>query len=516
MFRPVHISLLWALSVVALATSCSREQSATYTTPLQRFAPDPAGFQIALPELGHVRDELLTLIINMDGMEGVIGLIEGATGVDLADEELFDHAGLDQNFPPAVFQHMGGTVICLGVADEDDFIDYVYRLGEKGKNPFTRLVTEGPVIHRLGESVALAIVDNLGVVVHRPEGGAESVLASLLLSQRPETAPETGQNTVQLAFPVPHPRFLEDRFMADLPGLGPFAGIALAFLRHLDDCSAFDAEITPGDKYQVKLAARGCVAPFDGRGRLHPEKLVPDDTVLLVHANFKADSLWALLPGAFRAALELSWQAIPAKKRPAKWTSAASFLQRLEPELALAFLGFSPSMSLKSFSKPSTPISPLFALHLQLLLNLKEDARMDELFDEKAMAKLIGKVDTEDIGAGNIKGIEYCQTTKSEGKRCFSVVMWGRNLALVTGGGEGTRLVGTLQGRGKTLAKAMFARLSQGSLVITLKTRRLVRDLMNKGFPPYFLQVLSSVLEIRLAADSQAGDTIVDCEVVLR
>ena len=141
---------------------------------------------------------------------------------------------------------------------------------------------------------------------------------------------------------------------------------------------------------------------------------------------------------------------------------------------------------------------------------------MDELFDEKAMAKLIGKVDTEDIGAGNIKGIEYCQTTKSEGKRCFSVVMWGRNLALVTGGGEGTRLVGTLQGRGKTLAKAMFARLSQGSLVITLKTRRLVRDLMNKGFPPYFLQVLSSVLEIRLAADSQAGDTIVDCEVVLR
>jgi hypothetical protein len=96
------------------------------------------------------------------------------------------------------------------------------------------------------------------------------------------------------------------------------------------------------------------------------------------------------------------------------------------------------------------------------------------------------------------------------------VLAAGRTLLFATGAGEGARLARVANGRSPTLAKALFNRQERGALTVTLKTRRLVKDMTALGFPPYFLQVLSSVLETRVAVDPAGSDTALKLEVVLR
>jgi len=521
MFRKACIAALFVAFVLIVGPACSRSEGPKYSTPFQRFSILESRYYAAFPTMEKLRDELLTLIVNMDGMEGLLDLLDGATGIDLADEGLFDLAGVDGRFPPALFEYRGGLVVCLGLKDSGDFVGFVDELARGNGIEFVPVATDGPLLHVYESRLAWTVLGNLAVFLYRGgEGGAENLLASLLLTSPPENPMEQDAGLVHFSFRNSSDKLFEGAFHDDLPGLGSFSGLALAGLRYLDSCSRFDATIVPGDKYNFSISAHGCKLPFEGNGRLVPERLVPEDTVLLLHASFRADSLWELFPPPVKALLEFLWDDVPKKRRPAALADIGPFLDRFEPEVGLAFLGFSPAASIKSFASPSDAAAPLFGLHLQLILSLKQGAAVEEFFDEKEVARLLKKFEGTDLSTGKIRAKEYCREKKGTGKRCFSVVLDDRTFMLVTGIGEGGRLVRTLRGQTRALADTLFAGSGrgrgEGALVVTLKTRRLVRDLMNKGFPPYFLQVLSSILEVRFSADSRNGDTGVSCEVVLR
>ncbi len=84
-----------------------------------------------LPPLEMVRDDLLGLVVNMEGMEGVLALIEGAVGLDFANLELFTEAGLDGSMPGLLFGYRGGLVAVIGLTDPGRFEEFLEGLARR-------------------------------------------------------------------------------------------------------------------------------------------------------------------------------------------------------------------------------------------------------------------------------------------------------------------------------------------------------------------------------------------------
>jgi len=347
--------------------------------------------------------------------------------------------------------------------------------------------------------------------VYAPENPL-GILAALLQEPHPETPLE--MPTEHLEFLVRLDRFegLEAQAGEAISRFSFLAGVARNILRFFDSCSRLQGRIAPSDRYVTRLEVTGCKAPFVEQAADVAARMVPDDTIFLWQAGLPGDSIWSLLPPPLRSAALLAWKRV--KVKDVELPPMDDLLSRFRPEFSLAFLGLDSKASLETFTSPKDPYEPLFGLHLQLMLKLRPETDIPEVFDEKLMAGLFKKFKPRGIGAGRIAATEYCRKKGKE--TCFAVIRHERSLFVVTGAGEGARVVQTLQGRRKSLHDSLFARVKPGPLTLTLKTRRLVRDLVNKGFPPYFLQILSSVLEIRLTVRPEEYGTSFDCEFVMR
>jgi hypothetical protein len=519
MFRRLCIGFVF-LSL--LAGACGRPDGPVYGSALERLALDEAGYYVVFPRLEQVRDDFLTLVVNMEGMEGLLALIEGATRVDLADEDLLSQAGLDGDFRPLLLEQEGVPVVCLGMSSSSRFLSYIKGLAESSGLTWARIVTDGPDIYRLGSGLALSVHGNLALVAVGSGSDPTVALASILLTETPAQVPEFEEGLYHVSY-APGPGLsLEARASGWYGAVGPAAGVVRSLVRYFDACSSFSGSIAPGDRYLVSGRLSGCTVPFAPAGVLAPESRLPDDTILLVHSTFSGESLWDLLPGAIQLLVGWAWQDLP-EKLPESLAGADNLLSRFVPEVAVAFLGLTLDASLDTFtSRKRGGDEPIFGAHLVLMLALKEGAGLDELFDEKVTTLLLPNFEGRGLGTGRISGTEFCRKKRKkkkkdeEEKRCFSVLRQQDRVFVVTGIGEGERLVRTLQGQRESLGGTLFARQEAGALTVTLKTKRLVRDLVSKGFPPYFLQVLASVLEIRLTAGTDGEDTKVELEMVMR
>ena len=558
-----------ALLLLIAVTGCERREVVRYDSPFHRFDSSDAAYRVVFPSLEMVRDEFLSLVVNTNGMEGLLDLVEATTGVDIAQEDLFEASGLDPAYPALMFEYTRGMVVCLGVEDGDRFEQFASEVAEANGFVVTRTSTvEGPVLFSTQYGLSWAFEGNLLVFVYSSEQQSEALLASLLLTPLPESPEAEVGDSISFAYRLKKGVGLEESSGSFLASMGPLSGPGHVLLRFLDSCTLLEGTAAPGDRYLLSVSAHGCGLSLTGEGTLVPEGMVPEDSILLLHWTTGTDSLYDLFSGPQKLLLNLLWSTVQkpvnkklkkkkkkkdstpkasegpapktkaekgtpkasegpapktkadqdaaaAEKAPPELTPIGDILGRFKGELAVGLLGFSPRSTLSSVTEPGSMLDPLFALHLFLAVPVAEGAEFPEFFSEEIPVALFPGFKPREIGDDKIVGREYCRKRK-EKKHCFGILRRDNLLIAVSGTGQASRIVRTLQGKGKSLDQTLFAEKVKGNLTGTLKTRRLMRDLMDMGFPPYFLQMLSSVLEVRFAASATGNSTELNLEIVLR
>ncbi len=502
------------LVVIVLLAGCQGERGQQYAHPGARYGLEGMAFAVQTPPLETVRDDLLGLVVNMEGVEGVLALIEGAVGLDFANLELLAEAGLDESMPGLLFGYRGGLVAVIGLGDVSRFEDFLVGLAKREAWSFRRTPTEGAVLYDMA-GFALAVQGNLLTLFWGGQGESLGNLAALLLEPTPEVAaplPDHGYAIRLNGFAGQ----LEEGLAEEFSQVGPLAGVARSLARYLDGCGDVAGGLDFGDRVVFTATAEGCPTGLTAVPVLAPEQLVPDDTIVLVHARLPVGSLWHAVPPVARYLLSDWWQEMPGK-RPETLTDLGAVLGRFDGEFAVALLGLGADVNLDSLLGTKDALAPLFGIHWQVVALLREGEVLDEVFDPEAMKLLLPQYQPRGLGAGDLLATEYCRPkTAQADQRCFTVMRQGQTVSVVTGVGEGDRLLRTLRGQRKALAESMFAGQQRGPLTVTLKTRRLVKELISKGFPPYFLKILSSILEVRLTVGTGEAGTSLAAEVVLR
>jgi len=457
-----------------------------------------------------MRDEFLTLIVNTEGMEGVLDYMALSAGVDVAGEGLFDDSGLDPSMSPVVFEWEGAPVLVAGVQNAPAFEKYLTSILAKRGQRLEPFRTPDAWLYPVTPEVACAVAGNLVVLRYRIEGEAMAGLARLLRTEAPTTPAEMPGDKVsfRLVPGSPGPR-------SPIPwinDLGPLAGVVHALSAYVASCTSLHGTLELGDRYRMDLAADGCRLPAGGVPEGAPEQWVPEDTVFLGQVALPGKRLGEAIPELHRRLFELAWNR--GMGTGTAWGTLPRWLECLGSEMHVAFLGFSRTVSLDRLTAPSNPADPFFAVHLQGGWTLHCDDLWDAVTGDGGPLEAIKGFDTVDCSEQDVWCREFRNTKEPD--RCFSVVRRGERVLVNTGVGEGSRAVQALLDLGPTLKGSLFVEQRRGAVTLTVKTRRLVRDLVNKGFPPYFLQMLSSIMEVRIAIEPTDTGTRLHGEVVLR
>ena len=494
MARVRYLPLVGALFLLLATSGCDRREVSRHESPFHRFAISDARYRVVFPSLGMVRDEFLSLVVNTNGMEGLLDLVEATTGVDVAREDLFEASGLDPAYPALMFEYSGGVAVCLGVDDRDRFEDFAAAVAEANGFVLTRVPSlEGPVLYSTQYGLSWSFDGNLVVFVYTAQQRSSGLLAALLLAPPPESPVAEVGDTIAFTYLLSGGGGVEASAGAFLATMGPVSGPGHALLRFLDSCTSLEGTAVPGDRYLLSVSARGCKLALKGESGIVPEELVPEDSILLLHWTAGVESLYDLFSGPQKLVLELLWSTVqkPVNKKltkkkkkkknstpsasegPAKATKAKNstpsasegpkelaaigdILGRFKGELAVGLLGFSPRSTLSSVTEPGSMLDPLFALHLFLAVPVMEGAEFPEFFGEAIPKALFRGFKPRELGDAEIVGREFCRKRKDR-KHCFGIVWRGNLLMAVTGTGQASRIVRTLQGKAKSLDQALFA-----------------------------------------------------------
>lgn len=506
LFHPILLATLLTLG------ACNRESDPRhFDTALHRFDLAASAVSVTFPSTQRVLDEFLSLVVNFEGMEGVLELATKTTGVDLTEETFLAASGLDPDFSPLLFEYDGCAVAVLGIADSQLWSDFLTRtLLRAGLEAQEIRTAEATSLWDVAPSLAFAREGNLWVILHHRPDGALGHLARLLLTPAPAAPQEALSDLIAFKLRIPQWDLLRVARPL-LMQMGPAAGLGHALLQQLDNCRAITGTIQPGDRYLATIQTEGCRLPFQGTVTYPPESLLAEDAVAAVTIREPGDSLAAWLSPEQWALINEGWRLLPSK--PKAFEDLMGLLAWIEPEISLAFLGFSDTVSVANLFAPKDPLDPLFALHVQALLPLKKGAPVDEWLGPDGLGAFLSDFVSKDLTPDGLSK-EYCQ--EKNDKKCFSIIRFKDRLIAVSGAGEGARLLRAASGQSKSLKSALFAEQKLGPFTFTLKTRRLVRDLVSKGFPPYFVAVLSSILETRIVVQPTEQGSELNIEVVLR
>ena len=509
---PAMKRLISILLIVLAVASCGEATDDTrFETAAQRFDLSGSHLVVSFPDSRRVVDEFLSLVVNFDGLQGVFGMASMIAGVDLGQEHLLEASGISPDFRPLLFEHNGALVAVIGLADQKLWSSFVKAALERAGKSVTPIQTvEKVTLWPISKGIAWATHGNLWVMLFADSPDAMSRIAALMQSEPPPMAEELPHDRISFRLKVP----AADIYNIARPFLGqmgPAAGLGHSIVRMLEGCKTLTGTIEPGDKYKINLVTQGCSFPFAGELTFPPETALADDAVATISLRRPVETLADWLSQEQWALVSEAWRMLSGV--PPALKDLSQVLKGFEPELSLAFLGLSKTISVTNLTQPKKPSDPLFALHLQLVLNAREGVDLNELLGENGLGALVADLEVKEL-PGEKPGTEYC--LKENTSKCFSLILDGRRVIAVTGAGEGARLQRVLTGQAPSLAQSLFVKQDNGPLTLTLKTRRLVRDLRAIEFPPYFVAVISSVLESRLVVSPVENGSQLQLEIVLR
>jgi hypothetical protein len=515
--RPQNFALV--LLLTALLAGCGDDVAVRHGSPMALYPAKTETYRVEFPALATIRDEFLTFVVNTNGMEGLLDLVQAGFGVDLSQENVLEDAGLDPAMELLFMEYRGASALSLGITSKDDFLEAVRAIVASRGQQVKTTVTDGPDLYRVTESVAWTVQGDVLTLLYDPADEATALLASLVLESREsddsptEQLDGSGDNAeTRFHYRFSAKRSLESDAAEQLASMGTLGGVGHALLQFLDSCSEVRGTLSTGERYRLEAEAAGCTVDSGVKIVLKPEALVPADTIVLLHWSSSSDTLWDRFSNIQKLILQFAWS--QQKRVPKEYTKLKDVLSLFRGEWAVGFIGLSLMSTLETFTAPKDALDPLFGLHLQFILPLVDGADVGPLFAKKPLA-LFHSFALRDLSTESVAAREFCRERKDV-TMCFAYALKDSVLHVVTGVGQGARLLRTLDGTGNSLDKALFVSRDTGDITVTVKTRQLVKDLTNKGFPPYFLQLIASVLEARFAVSGVDGDTRLTLEVIPR
>jgi hypothetical protein len=546
MLCPARIrALLAASAFLCLAgTACAPSPPADVAA----LVPADATAALVVPPLSEVRPPLLAFADGMEGAQGLVDYVAQRYGVDLQSEDGLAAVGIDDRAGLALFWRGGLFVVALGVADAERFQTFLAKqLPLFGYGPPTP-PTGTPAVAGARDRgttgvppIAFGVHAGRAVLALPLESGGASAAPGTQGGADPAPAPG-GPDPVAavralLAGGGASALVSEPRFGALTAPAAPAdgaPGAPVAVRAWID----LERTLLPPAAVQSALAPLGFAAGFvrpvvDGWDRLGvavtvtPDRLAvtarvgrrPDAAPLpleWVRPENEPAALGALLPSSTGLLLRLRFNAAKLSDLPvfvrrvvlagnpfasfhpfaAGVDLGADVLPYLSGDLALAVIGLSDAASLASLDAATAkPAQLVRELDLALLVGLR---------DPEALAARVAQRVAE-VTAGGAQAT----ATPVEGARAW--LLGGGNLrnlgvalvdqvAVVTVGRDAQERVlravqgaaPTLEARARTPLDRAVVGASEALLAAHLSFDRVARQLECKGFPPYFLKILTS------------------------
>ena len=340
-----------AVVVVCLLASCGGRLERTARNPAAAVDPDGVEWILVTPPLEEVRIGALRILVNVEGLLGVVDLLRASYEIDLGDEDLLVNLGLDPDLPLVGLGLSEGICLLLPARRGAPVEDILRRVGEtSGYRVETEAADKGLLTRVYDDEqrclVALLSVEGLLLLGYAPDGRADAAVARVALNHLPEDAP--GIEVLEGRFLLEWWNSGSGPTRPDVAGWsGPLAG--LGHWLHSVKAGVARARLT------FKVGLEGInwdldVVPFETAGEGGtPESAdhhydwkdaVPEDTVLTVQIRDQAEeTLGHLLGGKGLYILGLlAGEILGEKKVPA----LRQALEAMEPQIALVLLGADP------------------------------------------------------------------------------------------------------------------------------------------------------------------------------
>ncbi len=514
---------LWAAVVlVCLLGACSGRSDGTARNPAAAVDPDGVEWILVTPPLEEVRIGALQILVNVEGLLGVVDLVRASYEIDLGDEDLVENLGLDPDLPLVGLGLSEGICLLLPARRGAPIEDILRRVGEtSGYRVEIHLADQGRLTRLYNDGdlcvFALLRVEGLLLLGYAPDGGADAAVARVALNHLPEDAP---------GVEVPEGRFLLEWWnRGGIPTQPDVAGwpVSLAGFGHW--LHAVKAGIASA-RLTIKVSLDGIVWDLDVvpveetgdggeryKGDLYDWKeAVPEDTVLTVQIrDFSEWSLGELAGGKGLYLLGLlAGEIIDEKKVPALLQA----FQGMGPEITVVLLGMDPRAPVKEVIAPDSVLKAVGAIHLGLAVRGPPPAVILDWFPEED-GPIEGGWNARSVSKASPRAVEFCKA-RNDRSLCLGVIADTDRLMAVSGKGETERVARVWSGTAPSLAEALFVQKSEGAVQVTLKLKRLVRDMRAKGVPPFYLRMVNSFLEIQGVRFRTAGSLHYEGEVLLR
>ena len=507
--------------LLLLAGCGGRSHSSDPRDPAAAVDAEGASWMLVTPPLGEVRVAVLQILVNVEGLLGVVDLVRERYEVDLGDEDVIDGLGLAVDRPLVALGLAEGTCLVLGARSAIPLEDILKQVGTtSGYRVEQRVAAQGRLTRIYdGERciVALLGLDGLVLLGYSPAGRADAAVARVALHHLPD-----GGSGVE----APEGRFLfEWRGGDPLVGApdvtgwpGPLAGVGhwlhgmMAQIRTLRLTFAADLDGIDWD-LEIVDAHPSIGPPSTPRIDVVDWKdAVPEDAVLTLQLRAgTAATLGALLGGKGMYLLGLvAGEVLDKKQIPALQEA----LEAMGSEVALVLLGADPRAPVNEIVAPGSVLQALNSVHVGVLVRgAPPQAILDRIPTEDG--PVAGGWTARSISQGVLRAVEFCKA-KADRSLCVGLLAGEDRLMFVSGKGETDRLVRVWTGAAPALGASLFVGRATGDVILTLKLKRLVRDLRSKGVPPFYLRMVNSFLEVQAVRTHSGKGMRIEGEVLLR
>ncbi|MFH1529135.1 MAG: hypothetical protein ABIK09_00195 [Pseudomonadota bacterium] len=515
-------ALVIALSAATLVSACGgRLHADAPENPAALVDPTGASWVLVTPPLEEVRVAALQILVNVEGLLGVVDLLRESYEVDLGDEDLFANLGLAPDQPLVALGVEEGVCLILSARSGDPLDEIVERVGDTSGYRIERREAAQGLLSRVYDEercvVALLRMDGLVLLGYGPDGRADAAVARVALHHLPDGA---------VGLEAPDGRFLFEwrggvaaARPVDVSGLlGPLAGVGhwlhgiqagirtlrLTFAAGIDGID-WDLEMIP-----TRPEARG--PSVTGTAVPDWKDAVPEDTILTLQIRSRFDGTFGeLLGGKGMYILGLLAGEVLDPKRIPEIRQA---LEAMDAEVGLVLLGADPRAPVGEIIAPSSVLQALNAVHMGLIVQGTPPERFLEWIPVED-GPVAGGWRAHVVSAAAPRAVEFCKA-KEDRSLCLGVLAGADRLMVLSGKGETDRVAKVWSGAAPALGKALFVGRTAGDMVLTVKMKRLVRDLRSKGVPPFYLRMVNSFLEIQAVRRDSPEGTRFEGEVLLR
>ncbi|MBM4372262.1 MAG: hypothetical protein FJ098_11450, partial [Deltaproteobacteria bacterium] len=153
--------------------------------PASAITAGDAEWTLVTPPIEDVRTAALRFLVNVEGLLGVVDLVQASWGVDLGDERLLENLGLDPGLPLVALGVEEGTCLVLGIRDGAPLRALLRSVaGTSGYRLEDRVADDALLTRAYDEDrcvAALLVDDGLAFVSFSGSGSADAGLARVAL-----------------------------------------------------------------------------------------------------------------------------------------------------------------------------------------------------------------------------------------------------------------------------------------------------------------------------------------------